>query len=115
MAGPSLAADEPPIQATALLPRDLSPWGMFVNADVVVKAVMVGLVIASVVTWTVWLAKTIELLRARRRCGLRMSALERRQPLANVKSSTSKEPAATFLWRRDRGGALSKGPWTTMA
>ena len=47
---------------SALLPRDLSPWGMFMNADIVVKAVMVGLVIASVVTWTVWLAKTIELL-----------------------------------------------------
>ena len=54
------------VQGSALLPRDLSPWGMFMNADVVVKAVMVGLVIASVVTWTVWLAKTIELLKARR-------------------------------------------------
>ncbi|MGA7153038.1 MAG: tonB-system energizer ExbB, partial [Pseudolabrys sp.] len=37
---------------------------MFMNADAVVKAVMVGLVIASIVTWTVWLAKTIELLKA---------------------------------------------------
>ena len=45
----------------ALLPRNLSPWGMFVNADIVVKAVMVGLAFASLVTWTVWLAKTIEL------------------------------------------------------
>jgi hypothetical protein len=35
------------------LGRDLSPWGMFMNADVVVKAVMIGLVIASIVTWTV--------------------------------------------------------------
>ena len=41
-----------------LLPRDLSPWGMFLNADIVVKAVMVGLAFASLVTWTVWLAKT---------------------------------------------------------
>ena len=38
------------------LPRDLSPWGMFVNADIVVKAVMVGLVFASLLSWTVWLA-----------------------------------------------------------
>lgn len=44
-----------------LLPRNLSPWGMFVNADVVVKAVMIGLAFASLVTWTIWLAKTIEL------------------------------------------------------
>jgi biopolymer transport protein ExbB len=32
----------PPIQGTAVLPRDLSPWGMFMNADVVVKVVMEG-------------------------------------------------------------------------
>jgi biopolymer transport protein ExbB len=40
---------------------------MFVTADTLVKAVLIGLVIASVVTWTVWLAKTIELITARRR------------------------------------------------
>jgi len=26
----------------ALLPRNLSPWGMFLNADIVVKAVMIA-------------------------------------------------------------------------
>ena len=45
---------------------------MFMNADVVVKVVMVGLVIASIVTWTVWLAKTIELLKARRQAEPRL-------------------------------------------
>src|SRR5262245_23726424 len=55
------AAQEPEIQASAVLPRDLSPWGMFMSADIIVKAVMVGLVFASFVTWTTWLAKTIEL------------------------------------------------------
>ena len=49
------------------LPRDLSPWGMFLSADPLVKAVLIGLAFASVVTWTVWLAKTIELIMARRR------------------------------------------------
>src|SRR5712671_135405 len=44
-----------------LLPHNLSPWGMFLNADIVVKAVMIGLAFASLVTWTVWLAKTLEL------------------------------------------------------
>ncbi|MGB6400811.1 MAG: tonB-system energizer ExbB, partial [Bradyrhizobium sp.] len=44
-----------------LLPRNLSPWGMFLNADIAVKAVMIGLAFASLATWTVWLAKTIEL------------------------------------------------------
>ncbi len=48
------------------LPHDLTPWGMFRHADPLVKAVMIGLAIASLVTWTVWLAKTIELWSARR-------------------------------------------------
>lgn len=54
-------------QATAELPHDLSPWSMFVQADIVVKAVIVGLFFASLVTWTIWLAKGIELLAAKRR------------------------------------------------
>ncbi|WP_441516767.1 tonB-system energizer ExbB [Bradyrhizobium sp. 2TAF24] len=62
--------------ATGLLPRDLSPWGMFLNADIVVKAVMVGLAFASLVTWTVWLVKTLELMRASRRAKLRLVALD---------------------------------------
>jgi biopolymer transport protein ExbB len=49
------------------LARDLTPWGMFVNADPVVQAILAGLVFASVVTWTVWLAKSLELIAARRR------------------------------------------------
>jgi len=49
------------------LPHNLSPWGMFMAADWVVKAVMIGLAFASVVTWTVWLAKSIELARAMRK------------------------------------------------
>jgi biopolymer transport protein ExbB len=62
---PALAQDT--VVATATLPRDLSPWGMFLNADPVVQAVLIGLVFASIVTWTVWLAKTIEILFAKRR------------------------------------------------
>lgn len=54
------------------VPHDLSPWGMFLAADIVVKAVMIGLVLASVLVWTVWLAKSVELLAATRR--LRRSA-----------------------------------------
>jgi biopolymer transport protein ExbB len=66
---PTLAfAEMPPAAPEILLklPRDLSPWGMFMAADIVVKAVMVGLAFASVLTWTIWLAKAAELLAARR-------------------------------------------------
>ena len=51
----------------AHLPRDLSPWAMFMAADLVVKSVMIGLAFASIVTWTVWLAKSIELAWAKRK------------------------------------------------
>src|SRR5262245_9232299 len=60
-------AASPPVIGTAMLPRDLSPWGMYINADPVVKAVLIGLAFASLVTWTVWLAKTIEIMVAKRR------------------------------------------------
>ncbi|HWJ70564.1 MAG TPA: tonB-system energizer ExbB [Sphingobium sp.] len=50
-----------PAQAAPALPHNLSAWGMFVAADWVVKSVMIGLAIASVVTWTVLVAKTAEL------------------------------------------------------
>jgi biopolymer transport protein ExbB len=49
------------------MPHDLSPWSMFMAADIVVKSVMVGLAFASVVTWTIGLAKTLELSAAKRR------------------------------------------------
>jgi biopolymer transport protein ExbB len=62
--------------ANPLLPRNLSPWGMFLNADIVVKAVMIGLAFASLVTWTVWLAKTIELNSKKRLARRRLKMLE---------------------------------------
>jgi biopolymer transport protein ExbB len=60
-------AGSAPVVGTATLPRDLSPWGMFVSADLVVKGVLIGLAFASLVTWTVWLAKTVEIMLAKRR------------------------------------------------
>jgi biopolymer transport protein ExbB len=52
---------------TLKLPRNLSPWGMFMNADIVVKAVMIGLAFASLLSWTIWFAKILELATARTR------------------------------------------------
>jgi biopolymer transport protein ExbB len=72
---PASANDSTTAVAAAMLPRDLSPWGMFMQADIVVKAVMVGLLFATAVTWTVWLSKTIELIRARRQAGIALRAL----------------------------------------
>src|SRR5262245_822255 len=74
----ALAQDN--VFATVTLPRDLSPWGMFLNADPVVKAVLIGLALASTATWTVWLAKSIEIFFAKRR--VRAAAKE----LAGIRS-----------------------------
>jgi biopolymer transport protein ExbB len=76
----------PPAVGNAALPRDLSPWGMFLNADVVVKVVMVGLVLASVVTWTIWLVKAIELHSAKRRARDAVRVLQEARSLADAES-----------------------------
>ncbi|AFY22529.1 MULTISPECIES: tonB-system energizer ExbB [Pseudomonas] len=67
--------------------HDLSPWGMYKNADIIVKIVMIGLAIASIITWTIWIAKGLELMGAKRRL---------RGEIAQLKKSTSlKEASAT--------------------
>jgi biopolymer transport protein ExbB len=70
-ARPALAQPQAAGSATAMdilaLPLDLTPWGMFVAADAVVKGVMLGLAFASLVTWTIGFAKAAELLVARSR------------------------------------------------
>ena len=47
--------------------HDFSPWSMFLDANLVVKAVIVGLALASVTTWTIFLAKWVALSIVRRR------------------------------------------------
>jgi biopolymer transport protein ExbB len=86
----------------AALPRDLSPWGMFLNADIIVKVVMVGLLFASLVTWTVWLAKNFELLRAMRRGRAALAVLNETRTLAEANgrlggSSAKGEAVARLL------------------
>ncbi|MCA1999419.1 MAG: tonB-system energizer ExbB, partial [Hyphomicrobiales bacterium] len=61
--------------ADPTLPADLSPVGMFLQADLVVKAVMVGLALASLVAWTVLFAKKIEIGLARARLARSLAAL----------------------------------------
>ena len=46
--------------------HDLSVWGLFLQADIVVKAVMLSLVLASFWTWAIIFEKTIRLRRLRR-------------------------------------------------
>jgi len=65
LASPVAEAAPRPMVATG--EHDLSPWKMFMGADIIVKAVMVGLAFASLVTWTVGIFKMMELSWAMRR------------------------------------------------
>jgi biopolymer transport protein ExbB len=87
-------ASAPAIGAAAL-PRDLSPWGMFMSADKVVKGVLILLAAASVVTWTIWLAKTIEITVGKRRARAALRRLGAATSLADVVAAPS--PAAEFI------------------
>ncbi len=97
-AGAALA-QAPAGSDVAELPRDLSPWGMFQSADPLVKAVLIGLAFASIVTWTVWLAKTIELVLARWRVNADLHAFGSAQRLADgvEQLAATRGPGAEFL------------------
>ena len=84
-----------PVQISTL-PHDLSPWGMFMAADWVVKAVMIGLALASLATWTIWLAKTIELAAAKRRIS---------RALDHIVAAKSLEEAGLAFERKASGAA----------
>ncbi|WP_445491078.1 tonB-system energizer ExbB [Rhodopseudomonas sp. RCAM05734] len=95
----------------AQLPRNLSPWGMFMAADLVVKAVMVGLAFASLVTWTVWLAKAIELQRESSRARRRLALLESDTTLAQMErdSLEARDAVARLIHSAARETSLSGG------
>ena len=67
-----------------LLSHDMSPWGMFQNADVIVRGVMIGLALASVLTWTIWLSKGVELLTAKRRLQAELRSLKQARSLSEA-------------------------------
>ncbi len=74
-----------PLKSTGL--RELSPWSMFLAADVIVKAVMVGLAFASLVTWTVFIAKMIELSFVRRKLRTALARIRDARSLAEAQFS----------------------------
>jgi biopolymer transport protein ExbB len=86
-AAPSATATATPAQLpppNSLLPHDLSPWGMFMNADIVVKIVMIGLAFASLVTWTICVAKMLELRSETSKVKKRLRVLEHDPSLAQA-------------------------------
>ena len=96
-ATPLLAAQAYAQARNPLLPQDLSPWGMFLGADIVVKVVMVGLAFASLITWTICVAKMLELRGATRRARRRIEALGNDLSLAEAERSTREGDDAVAL------------------
>jgi biopolymer transport protein ExbB len=70
--------------------HDLSPWGMYQNADIIVKIVMIGLAIASIITWTIWIAKGFELMGAKRRLRTEIAHLKKAATLKEASASATK-------------------------
>lgn len=96
---------------TVLLPRNLSPWNMFVNADIVVQAVMVGLAFASLVTWTIWLAKTVEIRRKTVVAKQRLRVLEADTVLSDAERASrgGGDAVAQIIQSAAREAGLSGG------
>ncbi|WP_223465208.1 tonB-system energizer ExbB [Pseudomonas sp. GL-RE-26] len=81
--------------------HDLSPWGMYKNADIIVKIVMIGLAIASIITWTIWIAKGLELMGAKRRLRGEIAQLKKSASLKEASVTAAKEGTLANLLVHD--------------
>jgi biopolymer transport protein ExbB len=107
---PALAAEGAPADDSGVvleednslgMAHDLSPWGMYQNADIIVKIVMIGLAIASIITWTIWIAKGFELLGAKRRLRTEIVHLKKATTLKEASESAAKKGTLAHLLVHD--------------
>lgn len=103
-AGPSTAME-------LTLPHHLSPWGMFIAADIIVKAVMIGLAFASLVTWTIWLAKSLEIFGGKLRIRRAVRAIGDAATLKQASRALDRSggPGALLVRAAEEETALSAG------
>jgi biopolymer transport protein ExbB len=100
-----------PLKAMQVALHELSPWSMFLSADIVVKVVMIGLAFASLVTWTIFIAKMFELtfVQHRLRSALGMIADSRSLAEAQFALGASGTVLSSLLAAAMREGRLSAG------
>jgi biopolymer transport protein ExbB len=116
-AAPSDAAATPAEREGKLLKtaaaelKELSPWSMFKSADVVVKAVMIGLAFASLVTWTIFIAKMLELTVVQRKVRSALAKIADARSLAEAQFALGAKGSvlASFLAAAMREARLSAG------
>nr|WP_246799656.1 tonB-system energizer ExbB [Bradyrhizobium sp. CCBAU 51753] len=91
--------------------RELSPWNMFLNADIIVKAVMIGLAFASLVTWTVFIAKMIELTVVQGKLRRALAKIGESRSLAEAQFALGAKGSvlSSFIAAAMREGRLSAG------
>ncbi|CAN5294723.1 tonB-system energizer ExbB [soil metagenome] len=105
------ASGKPAKAIVAPAMHELSPWSMFRNADIIVQAIMVSLAFASLVTWTVAIAKTLELSVARRRLrgALKRIAESRSLAEAQLALGGKENVLSSLLAAAMREGRMSAG------
>jgi biopolymer transport protein ExbB len=91
--------------------HELSPWSMFLSADILVKAVMIGLAFASLGTWTVFIAKMIELSLVQRRLRAALGRIGDARSLAEAQFALGAKDSvlSSLLAAAMREGRLSAG------
>jgi biopolymer transport protein ExbB len=99
------------LKSMATVPHELSPWSMFLAADILVKAVMIGLAFASLVTWTVCIAKLIEfsVVQTKLRAALRKIGDARSLAEAQFALGSKDSVLASLLAAAMREARLSAG------
>jgi biopolymer transport protein ExbB len=99
------------LKAEAAALRELSPWSMFLSADILVKAVMIGLAFASLVTWTIFIAKMIELAVAQRKLRTALNQISDSRSLAEAQFALGAKQGVlpSFLAAAMREARLSAG------
>jgi biopolymer transport protein ExbB len=99
------------LKSVAVTMREFSPWSMFLSADIVVKAVMIGLAFASLATWTIFIAKLIELsvAQAKMRRVLRKIAPSRSLAEAQMALGDKSSVLSSLLDAAMREARLSAG------
>jgi biopolymer transport protein ExbB len=99
------------LKSTEPVPHYLSPWSMFLSAGVIVKAVMIGLAFASLVTWTIFIAKMIELSVVQGKLRRSLKTISETRSLADAQFALGSKAGvlSAFLAAAMREARLSAG------
>ena len=108
---PSETAAPPTVSTATEPPLEFSPWAMFLRADIIVKIVMCALAFASLLTWTVFIAKSMELAYAQRKLKSALKKVDEARSLAEAQMALGKRTTvlSTFLAAAMHEGRLSAG------